>query len=514
MSTEGFTVRFHSASKKFEVNFEQEEKASLETVLVDGRNYSIKGEKQYVDIIKDLIGKSNTKDLKLTFSDLEKMLHQTCAADIQHSTTERVCQVAESRMTTVKEANLSSNSTAPGSLENFSFKATQLNVRYNELKSEKIALIELISESLTPNLQGRTQRFNESVEKYNKEAQEFQNEFEDVFFQTPNQYYSQEIISPPEVKACPIGNRTLSYTISGAENHQKGQPTFILEAGHSSLGSYDWHLSQPKIAEFAQVVSYDRAGLGRSPASSSQETAGNLLDTVEKDFHQLLNHLKEQGVNPPYVLVGHSLGGVYIQNYALEHPDVISGLVLIDSTSENEFLKKDSNTQSVQKPTTSPIDNLSEPKKFFSIANGIESQLNPTGVPPFLKNVTEKKKKEAAWLVCQQKNSDNWLVEHQQMDQIAKTFAQKIETLESDRPFGKMPLLSIGRKVARELSESEADYKEEVEYQEWRQKMSERSEKGDFVTSEIADHNMPYFEPDFIVSHLKAFMNKHQNTWS
>ena len=109
--------------------------------------------------------------------------------------------------------------------------------------------------------------------------------------------------------------------------HQQGYgtPVVILEAGiaGSSLG---WALVQPAIAEFTTVCSYDRAGLGWSGPSPKSKT----LDQMSSQLEALL--IKAQ-LEPPYVLVGHSFGGLLIRAYAHLRPRNVVGMVFVDPVS-------------------------------------------------------------------------------------------------------------------------------------------------------------------------------------
>lgn len=107
----------------------------------------------------------------------------------------------------------------------------------------------------------------------------------------------------------------------------KKAPSVILEAGLSCF-SIAWDLVEPKIAPFAHVYSYDRAGLGWSDQSPSKRTAANIV----KELKELLTKLNAP---KPYILVGHSFGGIIIQLYANTYPEDIYGLVLVDSSHEN-----------------------------------------------------------------------------------------------------------------------------------------------------------------------------------
>ncbi|WP_229718651.1 alpha/beta fold hydrolase [Nocardia jinanensis] len=102
-------------------------------------------------------------------------------------------------------------------------------------------------------------------------------------------------------------------------------PTVVFEAGAAATRS-SWGLVQPAVGRFARAVVYDRAGLGRSPA----DPAGRRLDRVAGDLLEVLDHFGPG----PFVLVGHSAGGVIARLAASRRPDRITGLVLVDPTDE------------------------------------------------------------------------------------------------------------------------------------------------------------------------------------
>jgi len=83
------------------------------------------------------------------------------------------------------------------------------------------------------------------------------------------------------------------------------------------------------VAQFARACAYDRAGLGKSDRAPQTHTSQDMVD----DLHNLLS---KAGINAPYVLVGHSLGGMNVRLYASKYPKEVSGIVLVDSTHEDE----------------------------------------------------------------------------------------------------------------------------------------------------------------------------------
>jgi len=122
-----------------------------------------------------------------------------------------------------------------------------------------------------------------------------------------------------------IGGRQLFINCLGEA--KDGQPIVILDSGLGS-DSTSWKLVQPEVAKFARVCSYDRAGLGRSEKAPKLGDG----DSIIADLHRLL---VAANIRPPFVLVGHSLGGLNSRRYAVEHPSDVVGMVFVDSPNEN-----------------------------------------------------------------------------------------------------------------------------------------------------------------------------------
>ncbi|HEX2994041.1 MAG TPA: alpha/beta hydrolase [Anaerolineales bacterium] len=109
-----------------------------------------------------------------------------------------------------------------------------------------------------------------------------------------------------------------------------GQPVIILEAG---LGDhlYSWSSLQTKVSGFARVCAYDRAGMGWSEPSRAPRTAGQIAD----ELNTLLANAQESG---PYVMVGHSYGGLITRIFAARYPESVVGVLLVDSTNADDFV--------------------------------------------------------------------------------------------------------------------------------------------------------------------------------
>lgn len=107
----------------------------------------------------------------------------------------------------------------------------------------------------------------------------------------------------------------------------QGSPTVVLDAGAGdTLATWDWVL--PEIRKLTRVCAYDRAGLGKSDPGPKPRSS----ERIVAELHELL---KRARVLPPYVLVGHSFGGLNARLYAARNPDEVVGLVLVDATPED-----------------------------------------------------------------------------------------------------------------------------------------------------------------------------------
>jgi len=110
-----------------------------------------------------------------------------------------------------------------------------------------------------------------------------------------------------------------------------GLPSVVLESGLGGL-STAWGWVQPEAAKFCSVASYDRAGLGWSGPDSTPKTATQAA-------RRLRALLQKAGVLPPFVLVGHSMGGLLVRVFAGLFPDEVAGMVLLDAVHPDQHLR-------------------------------------------------------------------------------------------------------------------------------------------------------------------------------
>jgi pimeloyl-ACP methyl ester carboxylesterase len=117
-----------------------------------------------------------------------------------------------------------------------------------------------------------------------------------------------------------------------ASIYGKNEPVVIFDSGSGDYSTV-WNAVAPEVAKFARVVTYDRAGLGKSDPKP-----GNDRISSEDSVESLNTLLKKENIKPPYILVGHSRGGLNMQLFAEKYPHEVAGIVLVDPVSRNQSL--------------------------------------------------------------------------------------------------------------------------------------------------------------------------------
>jgi pimeloyl-ACP methyl ester carboxylesterase len=120
------------------------------------------------------------------------------------------------------------------------------------------------------------------------------------------------------------GVGALEMKISGS-----GGPAVVFESGFSGTYEY-WNAVVAAISGKTTTVRYNRAGFGHSPLNDKPRTA----EEIAKELHTALSNAK---VSPPYILVGHSAGGMYVREFAYLFPNDVAGIVLVDPAPETFY---------------------------------------------------------------------------------------------------------------------------------------------------------------------------------
>lgn len=128
----------------------------------------------------------------------------------------------------------------------------------------------------------------------------------------------------PSGKVVQINGQNCHYKVMG-----DGFPAVIVDSGTGGT-HLDWQLVQPEVAKFTRILTYDRAGYGWSDSSPESRTA----EQVVSELRQLLRVIE---IEPPYILVGMSLSGLFTRLFAYHHPEDVVGMVLVDVAHERMY---------------------------------------------------------------------------------------------------------------------------------------------------------------------------------
>ncbi len=131
---------------------------------------------------------------------------------------------------------------------------------------------------------------------------------------------------PPPGRLVDVGGRRMHLVESG-----RGTPVVVLESGIAA-SCLNWTNIHAEVARFTRVCSYDRASLGWSDPARTPRVTSHLID----ELHQLLD---ASNISGPYVLVGHSYGGMLVRAYAAKFPDEVAALVLVDPLPASEWMR-------------------------------------------------------------------------------------------------------------------------------------------------------------------------------
>jgi pimeloyl-ACP methyl ester carboxylesterase len=144
-----------------------------------------------------------------------------------------------------------------------------------------------------------------------------------------------DAVSPKLVQ---VGNLRVETKIEGA-----GKPAVIFESGFTG-GLFPWGRIQSEVAKQTLVLSYERAGLGRSDPGPNPRSA----EQIARELHGLL---AAKAIAPPYIVVGHSAGGLFVRVFAHMYPKEIAGLVLVDPATEEDYerIQRDKSVEDLEK---------------------------------------------------------------------------------------------------------------------------------------------------------------------
>jgi pimeloyl-ACP methyl ester carboxylesterase len=222
----------------------------------------------------------------------------------------------------------------------------------------------------------------------------------------------------PLGKLVDVGGYRVHLYCTGA-----GSPTVVIVGAGFS---FNWGLVQPEVAKFTQVCSYDHSGIGWSESGPK--------DSCSLRVSEVHTALKNAGIKGPYLLVGHSLGGLVARVYAGQYPDEVAGMVFVDHAAQFGLMLSPPPSGDVKLAPGSPP----PPPRILltpSGGGGIESD-------PNFGKLSSRDRELHVWAMSQTRNQMALQANHEMMPEcVAKADAI---TKEHSHPLGDKPLVDVG----------------------------------------------------------------------
>jgi pimeloyl-ACP methyl ester carboxylesterase len=250
----------------------------------------------------------------------------------------------------------------------------------------------------------------------------------------------------------------------------EGTSTVVMDAGLGG-GVLDWSAVQPEVSKFARVCTYDRAGMGWSEKGILPRTS----QQIATELHTLLGNA---GIQGPFILVGHSIAGVNMQLYANRYPDEVAGVILVDSSHENQLSRPE-----FRIPSFIPL---------------LTKTLSPFGVGRLI-NFASAPNPNLSPEIDSERNA---IYSHTgNMHTIADEMSMIPDSLDqlraSPMKFGDKPLIVISR--GEKVDSSEETTRTEDAWRDLQTHLVSRSTKGKQIIAEKSGHYIHFDQPELVI---------------
>ncbi|HLU04993.1 MAG TPA: alpha/beta hydrolase [Woeseiaceae bacterium] len=271
-----------------------------------------------------------------------------------------------------------------------------------------------------------------------------------------------------------VGDHRLHLDCKGA-----GSPTVVFDAGLGG-SSLDWTLVQPEVATFTRACAYDRAGYAWSDPGPMPRDAKSIV----RDLEQLLGN---GSVAAPYVLVGHSLGGLIVQHFARQNPHRIAGLVLVDATHEDQFRRL--------RETVVPARGLRT--RRWSLITTTDSYQVPDGLPEEIRRLA------GAFVVRPQ----SIVVVRSELSFLRRTSAP----LASSARLPDVPLVVISHRLVSPAADTREGQFEQT-WMELQQELAAMTRRSEHVIAGTEDHHIHIAEPQTVIDAVRGVVEQSRAT--
>jgi pimeloyl-ACP methyl ester carboxylesterase len=278
---------------------------------------------------------------------------------------------------------------------------------------------------------------------------------------------------PPPGRLIDLGGRRLHVNCAGTAS-----PTVIIENGGGGF-SVEWALVQPAVAEFARICTYDRAGYAWSDR-------GPVDDGIEQIIDDLTLLLRKARINPPYVLVGQSLGALFIRAFQRRFPEQVVGLVFVDGT-------HDEDVRMVVEGKREPLSLLSRdqlPRAYEEYRKSVPVlSPGPANATPFDK-LPVAQREARHWAFTRVVHDLGWLPNSLA---AAESWREEFTALRRERLSGNHPLGSLPLRVLERTKDTtEAWHNQQLQ-------LAGLSSAGKLVKAEGSGHMIHIERPDLVV---------------
>ncbi len=282
------------------------------------------------------------------------------------------------------------------------------------------------------------------------------------------------------------------YVVNGHRMHiyctGNGSPTIVLEAGGGS-DSVIWRGVQTALSKTTRVCAYDRAGSGWSDALSGPRDADHIAD----ELRQLL---ARAGITGPIVLMGHSIGGVYLRDYATRYPAEVAGLIFVDSSTPLQN----------RNPAFKLTGGSGPPPWVFHLAM-------IAGIPRLLgmcsggtQGAGDHTRKLQAEAMCR--------LHYGTMSAEADSFDQSGQQTVHSGPYGALPILIISHDPSKQMSghPTQLDFDRQVAWSQMQEDLKKLSTRSRGIIAKGSSHPVMLDRPDLIDKEVPLFIEQLRGT--
>jgi pimeloyl-ACP methyl ester carboxylesterase len=282
---------------------------------------------------------------------------------------------------------------------------------------------------------------------------------------------------PPPGQLVDIGGYRIDLHCSGA-----GTPAVILESGFGGE-AFQWYLVQPAVAKITRVCSYYRAGFGWSDPSPRPRTSSVIAQELDAV-------LQKVGIAGPYILVGHSFGGFDVQLYAANHPNQVTGVVLVDSAHPHQEERTGHSRPQIHSSLKTKL-------KIMSTWVGVPRIFGWCGTaPPAIERIAQA-------VECRYQFFKTAAAEVSAFDESAQ------EVRRAKTSLANIPLIVISRdasKLADRYGRSAVNPESQKAWQRMQDELATLSSRSDHIVAIGAGHYIQYDRPDVIIDTIQKML--------